>query len=143
MNSHKNLQKGFTLIELLVVIAIIGILSGIVITALSGARNKATESEVKSNLSGLRTAAELVYIDNDNKYDLVCDETNKNVETYLNALEDENCQPGANAYAVSAPINEEGDSWCVDSRGFTGPGTNDPAAPTQCIGVSESVDTGL
>ena len=135
MNSHKNLERGFTLIELLVVIAIIGILSGIVITALSGARDKATESEVKSNLSGLRTAAELVYIDNDNKYDLVCDPTNKNVETYLNALEGEDCLSDSTAYAVSAAINEDGDTWCVDSRGFTGFGANN--GTTQCLASVE------
>ena len=49
----KKLQKGFTLIELLVVIAIIGILSAVVITNLTGARDNARKAAVKANLDGL------------------------------------------------------------------------------------------
>ena|SRR3989344_2846175 len=61
-------QKGFTLIELLVVIAIIGILSSIVLVALSSSRATAADSNVKGNLSTIRTAAELYASDHANSY---------------------------------------------------------------------------
>ena len=58
-------QKGFTLIELLVVIAIIGILSAIVLTSLSGARNKAVDNKKLQMVKQWQNALELYYDDND------------------------------------------------------------------------------
>jgi prepilin-type N-terminal cleavage/methylation domain-containing protein len=55
-------RKGFTLIELLVVIAIIGILSSVVLASLNTARGRGANASVKSNLSAMRSQAQL-YLD--------------------------------------------------------------------------------
>jgi len=58
-------QKGFTLIELLVVIAIIGILSAIVLTSLSSARDKGVDNKKLQMVKQWQNALELYYNDND------------------------------------------------------------------------------
>lgn len=61
MNLRK--LKAFTLIELLVVIAIIGILAALIIVSLSGARNKANDTQRKNNTRNLDTALAQYYLD--------------------------------------------------------------------------------
>ncbi len=58
MKTSKSVS-GFTLLELLVVIAIIGIIATIIIASLGSASSKANDSKALSQLSSMRTQAEL------------------------------------------------------------------------------------
>ena len=109
-------KKGFTLIELLVVIAIIGILAAIVLVSLSGARDRAKDARITTDMSQLRTAAE-VYQGNNQTYTGFCtdadtvalqtDITNQGGTSYA-------CHESATAYCVEVLLNG-GEYWCVDS----------------------------
>ena len=57
-------KEGFTLIELLVVIAIVAILAGLVVVNLSGIRERARDTQRKSELNELKKALRLYYNDN-------------------------------------------------------------------------------
>lgn len=62
----KNMRKSFTLIELLVVIAIIGSLSALFLPNFMAARERARDSQRKSDLSQIQKAFELYKQDQSN-----------------------------------------------------------------------------
>lgn len=55
---NQDLVSGFTLIELLVVISIIGILASVILISLTGVRQKAKDSKIKSEVYGIKLALE-------------------------------------------------------------------------------------
>lgn len=54
-------MRGFSLIEILMVVTIIGILSVVVVSSISTARNRGIDASVKENLHTIRNQAELFY----------------------------------------------------------------------------------
>lgn len=140
-------NKGFTLIELLVVVAIIGILSGIVLTSLGDAREKAKDARIKSQLSSMRSQAEIYYDNNGQSYGtastcgdgMFSDNSPDSLLNLVSQVEEDNgesnnvsCYSNDQEWAVSSPL--VGDSnihFCVDSNG-TAKEQNVPISGPSC-----------
>jgi len=141
----RNTQKGFTLIELLVVIAIIGILSTIVLTSLGSARNKANDTKVQGQLSGMRAAAESYYSTNntyDNGTNGICNPASGDTSGLAGLLLAANypggvaptCNDSASAWAAAhvLPSYSTTTYFCVDSTGAAKTTTTALGTDTDC-----------
>jgi len=137
-------NRGFTLIELLVVIAIIGILAAVVLASLNSARDKASVTATKANITQIRTEAELVYDDaSPHSYATVC--TDDGVDDLITAAEGSSgatavCSDNTTTYAVEIEtLTGNGEYFCVDYDGYAGAsdGTlgaaDDPAVCVEAI----------
>jgi prepilin-type N-terminal cleavage/methylation domain-containing protein len=65
-----NYKNGFSLIEILIVIAIVGILSSVVLFALTPSKNKAKDARIISDLHEIMSSAPSVYDPISGQYDL-------------------------------------------------------------------------
>ena len=142
-------QKGFTLIELLVVIAIIGVLASVVLASLNTARTKGNDAAVKSNLSGIRAQAELLYDDaSPNDYDAVCGVNGVTQDTNVaDAIAAAASANGAGTVTCGAPTSGAASAWaiaadlpgggafCVDSSGTARTSTTGGSAYTVDLGA--------
>ena len=137
--SKKRGEKGFTLIELLVVIAIIGILAGIVLVALGGARTRARDARIQASMTQIRVVGEVFFGGANTYTGLKLDADENTLEAdigvqggtyimYVNAL--------GNGYCATATLNT-GD-WCVDSDLASRPGTS-----AVCISTCEALNNCL
>lgn len=94
--------KGFTLIELLIVMSIIGILAGLSLFALGGARESARDGRRKTDLETVRSGLELYRAD----CDIYPDAATANITTGLGPSltgSDGTCPGNSNTYIDTIP----------------------------------------
>lgn len=114
VNKYNKKESGFTLIELLVVISIIGLLSSLAVVSLNSARIKARDALRKADMSEMRTALGLYYMDN-NRYP-ICGSINYSETT---PPDDYGANVGNNGDGNIPPANADG-SWCyINALGDT------------------------
>lgn len=80
-------KSGFTLVELLIVIMIIAILAGMMMLATGSATDSATATKIINDLRATKSAALLVYMDNNQSWDWAAagqeSEAGKSLDKYM------------------------------------------------------------
>lgn len=107
-------KEGFTLIELLVVIAIIGILAGMVLVSMGGARAKARDARRMADMRQMVSAQEMYYGDADQYF--LSSSMPTAIGTYLNPVPSD---PGG-GNAVACTETEPAFTYCTLDNTGTG-----------------------
>ncbi len=138
MKYNLKYTTGFTLIELLVVISIISLLSTVVISAMSSARNKGGDAAIKSTLNNIITQSLTLTILPGTVTAGACPLsgsdpffTDSTVVRQIQSAQNlakttANCVASGGNWAISVPLNNPqntGGVWCVDSDGHRGENT--------------------
>jgi prepilin-type N-terminal cleavage/methylation domain-containing protein len=136
--NHRYTIKGFTLIELLVVIAIIGILSSVVLSSLSTARQKGIDAAIQESVTSARNQASIFGNKSDGtvNYDGLCAEASMvNISDSITLkLSAPYCaEDDYEQWVYAAPLTAGG-YMCVDSAGVSDVNTAGtlPSSGTAC-----------
>lgn len=128
---NKGYLKGFTLIELLVVMTVIGLLAGISLFAMGGARKSARDGRRKADLEAVRSALELYKADC-NRYPISTD------VVFGSSLTGDgiNC-PAGNEYMGELPLDP------LSGRNYTYVAGSPPTSYVLCAALEDETSVDL
>jgi type IV pilus assembly protein PilA len=107
-------EKGFTLVELLVVMLILGLLAAIAVPAFFNQRDKANDSEAKTQAKTAQTAIETFATDNGGSYAAATNAGLIAIEPTISAAVDvEDPAPGASTYTITATADNTGNTYSI------------------------------